>query len=406
MAVRHPSGAGLVGHPHQPRTVSGSQRGRRTRRARRDTGRGRVVDRSNTEARRRPAADDRLARGRHETRDRHLEHERRHVLVGQVVSLDVFRAERIGDVDEIERLAEVDDEGVLALTDEHPPVVAAGNQDVVDVIIRVGRILRNGLAADVVDRLSEHHCASGRVRDRLAHAVAPIAADDADREALLAVERGGGAGVRPDLSDVDQRDRDQQVADRHGQVLDERRRPELKGDVLDRVGVVVDVDFVDGAGVQVEVVWTAVRILQREIVGDQRDVRAAIGFVAAEHVEVRAIELWRLGDAGRFAMTRALSDCAAEQDESRDRSRSSSGEPHKYTSFHPYPALAAVSRRARPRALASTTEEGSEWIGRCQSAVFSRQSLVAVLSPSRQSTVTVDSRLLSRDSTGDSDCRL
>ena len=182
-------------------------------------------------------------------------------------------------------------------------------------------------------------------------------------------------------------------------------------------------NLVDGVGVQVEVVWTAVRILQREVVGHQRDVRAAIGFVAAKHVEIRAVEFWRFGDAGRFAMARALPDYAAEQDQSRDRSRLSSGEPHGNPSFHSS-GLCVQARKARST---GTTGGRGEWIGQDQdrrstvgnrelgqtvgsreSGVGNRESGVAVVSLSRlsASTVPVGGRLKVATKTADWNCRL
>ena len=48
------------------------------------------------------------------------------------------------------------------------PLSQPGIEDVVDVIVRVGRVVRDRLAADVVDRLAEHDRAVGCVRDGLA----------------------------------------------------------------------------------------------------------------------------------------------------------------------------------------------------------------------------------------------
>ena len=59
------------------------------------------------------------------------------------------------------------------------------------------------------------------------------------------------------------------------------RDAELEGEVLDAVAVVVDVDAVEGVGVEREVVGAAVGILQRQVVGDQGDEALAAGLVAA-----------------------------------------------------------------------------------------------------------------------------
>ena len=251
----------------------------------------------------------------------------------------------------------------------------------------------------------------------LADAVAAIAADDVDREALFAVERRGVAGVGPDRADVDERDRDQHVAGRHAQILDEHRRAELEGDVLDRIGVVVDVDLVDRVGVEREVVRTAVGILQRDVVRHQRDEAAASGFVAAEHVEVRAVELRRLGDARRFAVARALPDRAAQQNEGQRLLPPVLSRTSWCTSF----LFVLLQRVVAKRVFVRVREyygrgKGMDWtVGSRQSAVVSRsrqssrqsESSVRVDSLSRQSgALERASRMRLPTGTADSDCRL
>ena len=147
------------------------------------------------QARGRPAADHGIAAGG-QTRDRHLEDQRRHVLVVDDVELAVRRTDGVR-VHEIEHLAEVDGERLLALTDEQPAGLATRNRHGVDVVGRVGGVVGDRLVADVVDGLREHrrvHAARG-VRERPA-LIAPIAANELDGIGLddvqaVAIEHSG-----------------------------------------------------------------------------------------------------------------------------------------------------------------------------------------------------------------------
>jgi hypothetical protein len=72
-----------------------------------------------------------------------------------------------------------------------------------------------------------------------------------------------------------QRDRYRLAADGQLIVVERVLKLELEGDVLDGAAVVDDVDFVEGVRIQMEVVRAAVRVLQRQVVGDERHVTAA-----------------------------------------------------------------------------------------------------------------------------------
>ncbi|MNT12370.1 hypothetical protein D3C72_1472950 [compost metagenome] len=61
-------------------------------------------------------------------------------------------------------------------------------------------------------------------------------------------------------------------------------------------------DFVQRVGVHGEVIRPAVGILQGNIVGYQRGVGPAPGFIAAEHIEVGGVDLGVLRDERRFAV--------------------------------------------------------------------------------------------------------
>jgi len=68
------------------------------------------------------------------------------------------------------------------------------------------------------------------------------------------------------------------------------------------IAVIVDVNRVDGFGVEIEVIRAAIRILQRDVIGDQCHIGATPRLVAAEHVEIRAIDSRLSGDGRRLPM--------------------------------------------------------------------------------------------------------
>ena len=266
------------------------------------------------QARRRPAADHRVRGIRDQARGGDLELERGHVLVGQAVYAGIDQR-RIGDhrerrIDQVENDAEVDRERILALAHEQ----AARNcapRDVhgIDVLGGIADVVGDRLGADVVDRLVERRRAGARVGQRRAGAGATVAANDVDGVALVDVERG-----RVDVGDLprlDQRDRHGLVLDRQGDRLERVLELELEGDVLLAVADVVDVDLVERVRVEREVVGAAVRVLQRQVVSDQRhEAGAAAGavggdaLVAVEHVEVGPVDLRLRRDERRLPVTR------------------------------------------------------------------------------------------------------
>ena len=208
-------------------------------------------------------------------------------------------------VDEVEDNAQVDGKGVLALADENlGRRAAAGDADAVDVLCRVGRVVGNGLHADVVHRLAQAFAARGGVGDAGGRAAAAITSHQREAEGLCQVQRCV-AGI-DHAAGLHQRNGDLFAADiqrRAGATVAQRvAEAELEGQVLLAVAVVVDVGLVQRAGVHREVVGAAVGVLQRLVVGDQRHEVGAARLVAAEHVEVGAVDLGAGGDEGRFAV--------------------------------------------------------------------------------------------------------
>src|SRR5262249_44742590 len=82
------------------------------------------------------------------------------------------------------------------------------------------------------------------------------------------------------------------------------------------------------------------------VVGEQRDVVGPARLVAAEHVEVGAVEFWRLADTRRLAMTGALH---------RDAGHRGKRDDHR--AFHKLVhGVLSRSRATRPRHWAATAD--------------------------------------------------
>src|SRR5262249_34151379 len=86
-----------------------------------------------------------------------------------------------------------------------------------------------------------------------------------------------------------------------------------EGQVLARIAVVVDMDLVDRILLQVVVIRATVRVLQRQVVREQRHEAFAAGFVAAEHVEIGPVDTRHRGDERRLGMARGVDRRAQRQ---------------------------------------------------------------------------------------------
>ena len=243
----------------------------------------------------------------------HFQGHRRDVLVLDGVGSECVLQRRVQDlcgrgVDQVEDRAQVDGKALLALAHEHlGGHRAAGDVDRVHVLRGVGLVGRRvaqRLVTDVVHRLLEGGGATRGLAQRSAAALAAVAAHHGHTVGFRDVEVGvrhSRHGARLSQGDGHHRTTDVQL---HALACVGQRvvEAELEGDVFHRVAVVVDVDFVQRVGVELEVVGTTVGVLQRLVVGDQRDVIGAARLVAHEHVEVRAIHLGARGDEGRLSV--------------------------------------------------------------------------------------------------------
>ena len=71
-------------------------------------------------------------------------------------------------------------------------------------------------------------------------------------------------------------------------------------------------NLVDGIVVQIEIIGTAIGVLQRQVIGNKgHEVRSA-GLVASEHVEVGSVDFRDFSDEGRFAVARSLDQAGGE----------------------------------------------------------------------------------------------
>ncbi len=172
------------------------------------------------EARRRPRPDHRPGAGQ-EAGNRHLEDEGGDVLAGEGVLLGVARAQGVGVVDQVERLAEVHDEGVLPLPDEHPSLArAAWDADREDVLAGVRLVVGDRLVPDPVHGLREDALAGVGVDDWLDRARQARSAHERQGEGFEYVQVARVA--RADLARLDE-------GNGHG--LPRSLRTDLEGDV-------------------------------------------------------------------------------------------------------------------------------------------------------------------------------
>jgi len=80
-----------------------------------------------------------------------------------------------------------------------------------------------------------------------------------------------------DRSNIEQGHGDLLPSGIHRQVLKSIGKTEFEAQITVAIAIIVDLDLVDGLRVKIEVVRTAVGILQRDVIGDKRYVRATSG---------------------------------------------------------------------------------------------------------------------------------
>ena len=229
----------------------------------------------------------------------------RDIFVGQGIGIGVLGSEGV-EIDEVEGLAQVHHERILALPHKHAALlVRAGKGDLVNVGIGILGIVRKGFVPDIVLRLGETRGTILGIGHGNHGAVASFAPDDVQGVALVDREGtliGGGDGAGGEQGDLVGALITRGTQDEIDAAID-AFEAELEGEVLDGIARIVDVDFVHGVRIELEIVGAAVGILEWEIIGDEGDVPLASGFVTTEHVEIGAIEFGGRGDERSLAMT-------------------------------------------------------------------------------------------------------
>jgi len=185
--------------------------------------------------------------------------------------------------------------------EDAPRCGAAGQIDGINVLSSVaGVALREALFADVVHGLVEYGGSAGGGSYRGARAAAAVASHQVDGIGFAHIQ-----GRRVDAADraaVDERNLGGLAAHRQSCVLGGVGEAKLQGQVLDPITGVVDMDFIESVGVEHIEVRAALRILERDVVGQDGDEVLAARFIAAEHVQVGAVDLGHAGDVGTFAV--------------------------------------------------------------------------------------------------------
>ena len=265
-------------------------------------------------------------------------------------------------VDEVKNRTQVDDKAFLALAHEHLALVlarrAAGNGDRVDVLARIGGVVRNRLDANVVDRFLES-CAATGFDDGRNSAFAAVTAHDVDRVGFVDVQIAvvqvfHGTGLNQGNRHVGR-------PNWQGGGFEQILETELEGDVFHAIAIVVHVDFIQRVGIHLEIVGAAVRGLKRLVVGQQghvvRTATRTVGrntFVTAEHVKVGSIDFGAVGDIGRFAVAR--SDGTGDGPGCCDHQEAGLGQVPE---FHFHGGFSRLNNSKRCQAV---THENSNWI--------------------------------------------
>ena len=222
------------------------------------------------------------------------------------------------EVQEVERAAKVDEERVIARTDED--LAAAGQREHGLRGHRCVAGARERLRADVVRRHLEvvrddragADCSAfaGHLRDRVEVADVEIRVGQRSHRARVVEERVFVEGVR----------RVQVAAE-----------AELVGDVFNRIAVVVDVDFVEHVIAELVVVRAGAGQLPGDVVGDER--HRVWRVRAGERVEVGRVRGRIIGDVRRLAVGRCPTDRGGAECAGYHCKRSQSGESWEFSHF-------------------------------------------------------------------------
>ena len=226
---------------------------------------------------------------------------------------------------EVEDRPEVDEERVVARPGEHLAVAA----EIADALERVVRRVR--ARPDVGRRNRDVGGDDGTAVAAVVVVVvivvvitaSPAPLNDArDRVGLLDVQVR--VGRRRDLV---------RVVEERVRVRDGGLEPELVRDVVPCVAVVVDVELVQRRRVEAVVVRPAGRILERDVVREDRDGVRRVG--ADERIDVRVVDGRVVGDQRRLAVARrpgSRRPCRTDERRGRDRSCNGADESEQYSS--------------------------------------------------------------------------
>ena len=173
------------------------------------------------------------------------------------------------------------------------------------MLVGIGLILaRKGLFANIVDRLVEFLFAIGLVGDTTSVARTPVIAHHVDGVGFTHIELGVIDGT--DGARIDDRDLHLFSTDAHGEFLVCIFKPELEGNILFGVAIIVDMDLVQGIFIKLIKVRPALRILEGNVVGQKRHIPLSTSFITAKHIKVRAVHLRQTGNKRTLAMTRCV----------------------------------------------------------------------------------------------------
>jgi len=139
-----------------------------------------------------------------------------------------------------------------------------------------------GLGAAIADRTTERALGASRCRPSRDWR----RARERDRIALYDVEIRARGIYR---SDVDQWYGDLLAPGSHCQALISIGKTKLEAHIGGAVTIIVDLDFIDGLGIEIEVIWTAIGVLQRDIICNKSYIA---GLAPARRRWLDAREVW------------------------------------------------------------------------------------------------------------------
>ena len=167
-------------------------------------------------------------------------------------------------------------------------------------------------------RFVKFSCSADRVGQARSASVTPVTPDQIDGIGFTHIELG--IIDRAYRARVDQRDQYVLVSDFQRQFVGRILEAELECQMLFRIADVIDVDFIQPVLVELVKIGTALRVLEGDVIGDERDVILSTRLITSKHVQVSAVNLRLIAYEGRFPVARRSGwHCVHERERASNR---------------------------------------------------------------------------------------